>query len=190
MTMRRIVMIAVIIVLLVVLLAIILLAYFSDGFRFEKEEPPAINDEPVGYIELSYDGGPVTSDRLPDGKQIKIDVRSSSAFTVDVSLNVSIAIARNPGEGASVLSDIDCTRYFDVRVGDDFFLMDISRDLELFVRSVTALDMPALYGLVSSTTPYFTVDVKNEDGCKSSFSLRGFFWEGRIQMSFEEATIG
>lgn len=205
--MKRPIMIAIIIILVLVLLAIILAAYFTNGFRIENNttaddkpddelpEDPDDEDPPseTGYLELTYKDRPVTSDALPEGDSVRIDVRSSSDYTVTIELNKTLAVGCSISSSAQVLTageNTDLyTEQFNVRIFKDYFRIAISHDLRAIITGAIWLPDVFVLGSITDETEYFVLKVRNQDGLEANIPLSGFYWEEDISME-EEVGIG
>lgn len=202
--MKRPIMIAIIILLVLVLVALVLAAYFTDGsFNMntgdkpddDRPKDPDVEEPPAetGYLELTYKDQPVTSDALPEGDSVRIDVRSSSDYTVTIELNKTLAFGCSVSSSAQILNageNTDLyTEQFNVRIFKDYFRIAISHDLRAIITGAIWLPNVFVFGSINDTTDYFVLRVKNLDGVEISIPLSGFYWEEDISME-EEVGIG
>lgn len=185
-------MIVTVVLLCLALCAICVAAYFTAGFRGEKtpEQEPLPLPTNEGFLELSYNGAPVSAANIPDKEGTRIDVETSSNYTVKVMLVTPIAIETIPGAGASVLNVGDYSEHFNILQRKDYFLIDTTKDLLAIVERATGLALASLV-TVAEDIPYFKVVVTNQDGLQSEFYILGYHCRQDIDFTVgEEVTIG
>lgn len=194
--MKRPIMIAIIIILVLVLVALVLAAYFTGGsFNMntgdkpddDRPKDPDVEEPPTetGYLELTYKDQPVTSDIMTEG-EMRIDVNSSSDYTVTIELNKTLAFGCSVSSSAQILNageNTDLyTEQFNVRKFNDYFRISISHDLRAIISGAIWLPNVFVFGSINDTTEYFVLKVKNLDGVEISIPLSGFYWEEDISM--------
>lgn len=181
-----------VVLLCLALCAICVAAYFTAGFRGEKTPEQDSSTLPVneGFLELSYNGAPVSAANIPDKDSTRIDVKTSSNYTVKVMLVTPIAIETIPGAGASMLNVGDYSEHFNILQRKDYFLIDTTKDLLTIVERATGLALASLV-TVAEDIPYFKVVVTNQDGLQSEFYILGYYCRQDIDFTVgEEVTIG
>ena len=162
-------MIVTVVLLCLALCAICVAAYFTAGFRGEKTPEQDSSTLPAneGFLELSYNGAPVSAANIPDKDSTRIDVKTSSNYTVKVMLVT-----------------------FNILQRKDYFLIDTTKDLLTIVEHTTGLAIVSLV-TVAEDIPYFKVVVTNQDGLQAEFYILGYYCRQDIDFTVgEEVTIG
>lgn len=181
-----------VVLLCLALCAICVAAYFTAGFRGEKTPEQDSSTLPAneGFLELSYKGAPVSAANIPDKDSTRIDVKTSSNYTVKVMLVTPIAIETIPGAGASMLNVGDYSEHFNILQRKDYFLIDTTKDLLTIVERTTGLAIVSLV-TVAEDIPYFKVVVTNQDGLQAEFYILEYYCRQDIDFTVgEEVTIG